>query len=90
MAFKNVLKEKVPAYLQETPEFPIILKMIVEAKITGPESLRHWLNVEMQKCQNDLKELNKAGSTANRKRVQCASRVELLKLIQDKILPYVK
>ncbi len=90
MAFKDVLKEKVPAYLQETPEFPIILKMIVEAKITGPESLRHWLNVEMQKCQNDLKEFGKAGSTMNRKRVQCASRMELLKLIQDKILPYVK
>lgn len=90
MAFKDVLKEKVPAYLQETPEFPIIMKMISSAKITGPESLRHWLNVEIDKCNNDLKEFNKAGSTTNRKRVQCADKIKLLKLVQNKILPYVK
>ncbi len=90
MAFKDVLKEKVPAYLQETPEFPIIMKMISDAKITGPESLRHWLNVEIQKCRNDLKEFSKAGPTMNRKRVRCAERMDILKLVQDKILQYVK
>ncbi len=90
MSFKDVLKEKVPGYLQDTPEFPIIMKMISGAKITGPESLRHWLNVEMQKCSNDLREYNKAGSTMNRKRVKCADKIQLLTLIQDKILPYVK
>mgnify|MGYP001588141728 CR=1 FL=1 len=90
MAFKDVLKQKVPDYLQHTPEYPIILKLISNAKITGAESLRHWLNVEIQKCGNELKEFGKAGSTMNRKRVQCANRIELLKLVQDKILPYLK
>jgi hypothetical protein len=90
MAFKDVLKEKVPAHLQQTPEFPIIMKMIGTAKITGAESLRHWLNVEIQKCNNDLKEYNQAGSTTNRRRVQCASRIKLLEMVQEKILPYVK
>lgn len=90
MSFKETIKEKVPLHLQDTPEFPIILKMISDAKISGPESLRHWLNVEIEKCKNDLKEFGKAGSTMNRKRVECANRIELLKLIQEKILPYVK
>jgi hypothetical protein len=90
MTFKEVLKQKVPAHLQQTPEFPIIMKMVGEAKITGPESMRHWLSVEMQKCKNDLKELDQAGSTSNRKRVRCADRIKLLKLVQDKIAPYVK
>ncbi|MEM4254092.1 MAG: hypothetical protein QXR48_01765 [Candidatus Woesearchaeota archaeon] len=90
MSFKETIKEKVPPHLQDTPEFPIILKMISEAKISGPESLMHWLNVEIEKCKNDLKAFGKAGSTMNRKRVQCAKRMELLKLIQDKIMPYVK
>ncbi|MEM2916083.1 MAG: hypothetical protein QXT19_01880 [Candidatus Woesearchaeota archaeon] len=90
MSFKETIKEKVPPHLQDTPEFPIILKMIDEVKISGPESLRHWLNVEIEKCKNDLKEFSKAGSTMNRKRAECANRIELLKLIQEKILPYVK
>ncbi len=90
MTFKEVLKQKVPGHLQQTPEFPIILKLIDEAKITGAESLRHWLNVETQKCENDLKEFDKAGSTMNRRRVVCASRIVLLNLVKDKILPYVK
>ncbi len=90
MAFKDVLKEKVPAYLQETPEFPIIMKMISTAKITGAESLRHWLNVEIEKHNNDLKEFNQAGSTANRKRVRCADEIKLLNLVKNKILLYVK
>ena len=90
MTFKDVLKQKVPEDLQQTPEFPIIVKMIEQAKITGAESLRHWLNVEMQKCQNDLKEFGKAGSTMNRKRVLCAQRIQLLKLVQDKILAFLK
>lgn len=90
MSFKTVLKEKVPEHLQQTPEFPIILKMIEQAKISGSESLRHWLNVEIQRCKNELTTFDKAGSTMNRKRVQCANHAELLQLIQDKILPYVK
>ncbi len=90
MTFKDVLKARVPEELQHTPEFPIILKMIDEAKITGAESLRHWLNVEVQKCRNDLKEFDKAGSTMNRRRVQCASRIDLLALVQDRILPYLR
>jgi hypothetical protein len=90
MTFKDLLKNKVPLDLQNTPEFPIILKMLEQAKITGAESLRHWLNVETQKCENELREFDKAGSTMNRKRVQCAKRIELLKLVRDKILTYVK
>jgi hypothetical protein len=90
MGFRDVLKAHVPEHLQQTPEFPIILRMIADAKITGPESLRHWLTVEIQKCRNELKELGKSGSTMNRNRVQCAKRIELLTLTQDKILPYVK
>jgi len=90
MTFKDLLKNKVPANLQNTPEFPIILQMIEQAKITGAESLRHWLNVEAQKCENELREFDKAGSTMNRKRVQCAKRIELLKLVRDKILTHVK
>jgi hypothetical protein len=90
MGFREVLKEKVPAFFQDTPEFPIILKLLEQARISGPESLRHWLGVESQKCRNDLAEFDKAGSTMNRKRVQCAKRLELLHLVQEKILPYVK
>lgn len=90
MTFRDVLKQKVPEYLQQTPEFPIILKLISDAKITGAESLRHWLNVELQKCGNELKEFGKSGSTMNRKRVVCANRIELLHLVQEKILPYVR
>ncbi|MEM4240107.1 MAG: hypothetical protein QXM31_03570 [Candidatus Woesearchaeota archaeon] len=90
MQFKDTLKQKVPEHLQQTPEFPIILKMLGEAKISGAESLRHWLNVEMQKCQNDLKEYDKAGPTMNRKRIRCVERMDILKMMQDKILPYLK
>jgi hypothetical protein len=90
MTFKEALKSKVPADVQNTPEFPIILKMIEQAKITGAESLRHWLNVETRKCENELREFDKAGSTMNRKRVQCAKRIELLKLVRDKILLHVR
>lgn len=89
MAFKEILKAKVPAHLQQTPEFPIIMRMISRARISNASSLRHWLNVEIKKCSNDLKVFGKAGSTMNRKRVQCAKRLDLLKLVQRKILPYV-
>ena len=90
MTFKEVLKKKVPEDLQQTPEFPIIMKLIEQAKITSGESLRHWLAVEMEKCRNDLKEFDKAGSTMNRKRVRCAERLQLLQLVHDKILRYVQ
>jgi hypothetical protein len=90
MSFREILKEKVPSHLRETPEFPIILKLIEKEKITSALSLKHWLNVELQKCENDLKEFDRAGPTMNRKRVTCAARMQLLHLIQEKILPYVK
>lgn len=90
MTFKDVLKQKVPAEFQDTPEFPIILKLIDTAGITGGESLRHWLNVEMDKCRKDLDEFGKAGSTMNRKRVVVGKRLDLLTLVQGKILPFVK
>ena len=90
MAFRDVLKQKVPAHLKQTPAFSIILRMIKNAKISSSTSLRHWLNVELQKCKNDLKECGKAGPTMNRKRVRYAQRIKLLKLTQTKILPYVK
>jgi hypothetical protein len=90
MGFKEVLKEKIPAYLQDTPQFPIILRLLGQAKISGPESLRHWLSVEISRHRKDLAELNKAGPTMNRKRVQCAEQIKLLKLIEDRIAPYVK
>jgi hypothetical protein len=89
MSFKDVLKQKVPPEFQDTPEFPIILKMVDEAKITGGESLRHWLSVELNTCKRELSEFGKAGSTMNRKRVQCAKRIELLALVKEKILPFV-
>ncbi len=89
MSFKDVLKDRVPEHLQQTPEFPIILKLLAQAKISGPESLRHWLAVEQAKCKTDLKEFNKAGSTTNRKRVRCVERMDLLQLVQTKILPYL-
>ncbi len=90
MTFKDILKAKVPQYLQRTPEFPIILRLIVKSKISGPVSLKHWLNVELNKCKNDLKEAKIAGSTMNRKRILCAKRMDLLRLIQKKIIPYLK
>lgn len=90
MAFIDLLKQNVPEHLQYTPEFPIIIRMVKRAGITGAESLRHWLNVEINKCRKELKEFGRAGSTMNRKRVQCAKRIELLSLIEEKILPYVK
>jgi hypothetical protein len=46
--------------------------------------------VETRKCENELREFDKAGSTMNRKRVQCAKRIELLKLVRDKILLHVR
>jgi hypothetical protein len=90
MTFKEVLKQKVPVEFQNTPEFPIIVKLIEDASITGGESLRHWLNVEMDKCRKDLDEFGKAGSTMNRKRVAVGKRLDLLTLVQGKILPFVK
>lgn len=90
MSFKDDIKKKVPAYLQQTPEFPIILRMLHDAKISSSTSLKHWLNVEIKKCNDDLKECGKAGSTMNRKRVRFAQRIKLLKLTQNKILPYLK
>ena len=68
MAFKDVLKAKVPAHLRQTPEFPIIMRMLSQARISNASSLRHWLNVEIKKCSIDLKGFGKAGSTMNRKR----------------------
>ena len=90
MSFKDVLKEKVPEYLQYTPEFPIFLKLIEKEGIASPEGLRHYLTAEIERKENELARLAKdKSSTNNRQRVGLAKNIDFLKLIQEKVLPYL-
>lgn len=90
MSFKDVLKAKVPEHLQHTPEFPIFLKLVKQESITSSESLKHYLSAEIERKEKNLKELAKGkSSTSNRQRVEIAKNIDFLRLILDKILPYV-
>lgn len=90
MSFKDILKEKVPEYLQQTPEFPIFLKIIERENINSGDDLKHFLSAEIERKEKKIEELDKQGSTSNRDRVELAKETDFLKLIQEKILPYVQ
>lgn len=88
MTFKDVLKQKIPADLQQTPEFPILLKLVERENISSELAFKHYLDAEIRKKENHLKELA-GSSTNNRRRVELAKELDVLRVFQSRILPYV-
>lgn len=89
MAFKEILKKKVPEDLQYTPEFKTLLAMIGKRGIRSEEALKMLLNVEIVKCKDWL-DKNKTASTINRWRRHYTRRLDFCSLIKKKILPFLE
>ncbi|MBW3004665.1 hypothetical protein KY310_02445 [Candidatus Woesearchaeota archaeon] len=91
MAFKDDVKNKIPAYLQDTPEFKVFTALIKKENIRGPASLRAYLDANMEKLKADFKEMsrsNKEGSM-NRKLRPIAKKLDFLKVVDKKFVKYL-
>ena len=49
MAFKDIIKKKVPAYLQDTPEYKVFIALVKKEDIRGPISLKTYIDSNMAK-----------------------------------------
>ncbi len=91
MVMKEVLKRKVPAFVQETPEFSVFLKWVAQNKIASVAQLKSVLNAEIKECQQTMKKNMPAQSMGTNTRVvrKSAKQLDFLKLVRDKIVKYV-
>lgn len=90
MTFKDTLKEKVPEHLKQTPEWPVLLRIVEKENFANVFAFKHFLEAEIQKKEDWLKQLAKdKSSTNNRLRVEAGKELDFLRMLQDKILPYV-
>ncbi len=91
MAFKDTIKKKVPAYMQDTPEFKVFLALVKKEGIKGPASLRAYLDTNIAKLKADFKEKKKANKNGsmNRRLRPIAKNLDFLKLVKLKILRYL-
>ncbi|MBW2973122.1 hypothetical protein KY346_01880 [Candidatus Woesearchaeota archaeon] len=90
MAFKEVIKKKVPGYVQATPEFNVFLALVKKENIKGPASLRTYLDANIKKIKTDIKEMNKANKegTMTRRLRPMTKKLDFLMLVKNKILKY--
>ena len=91
MVFKNTIKTKVPAYMQDTPEFKVFLALVKKEDIRGPASLRAYLDTNIANLKADFKEKKKANKNGsmNRRLRPIAKKIDFLKLVKLKILRYL-
>ena len=91
MAFKDTIKKKVPAYLQDTPEFKVFSVLVKKENIKGPASLRAYLDANMKKLKADFKDKKKANKNGsmNRKLRPIAKNLDFLKFVNQKFVKYL-
>lgn len=91
MAFKEDIKNNVPAYLQDTPEFKVFTSLIKKENIKGPASLRAYLDARMEKLKSDFKEKSKANreGSMNRNLRPIAKELDFLKFVKQKFVRYL-
>ena len=91
MAFKDDIKSKVPAYLQDTPEFRVFTALVKKENIRGPASLSAYLDANMEKLKADFKEKSKSNTegSMNRQLRPIAKKLDFLKMVKQKFVKYL-
>ncbi|MBW3001663.1 hypothetical protein KY338_00715 [Candidatus Woesearchaeota archaeon] len=91
MVFKDDVKKKIPAYLQDTPEFKVFTALIKKENIRGPASLRAYLEANIEKLKTDFKEKKKANKNGsmNRRLRPIAKKLDFLRLVDKKFVKYL-
>lgn len=91
MAFKEDIKNKIPAYLHTTPEFKVFTALIKKENIRGPASLRAYLDARMEKLKADFKEKSKANKegSMNRNLRPIAKELDFLRFVKQKFVRYL-
>lgn len=91
MAFKEDIKNKIPAYLQNTPEFKVFSALIKKENIKGPASLHTYIAARMKKLNSDFNQLKKSNKegTMNRKLRPIAKEMDFLKFAKQKFARYL-
>ena len=91
MAFKDIVKKKIPARYRSTPEFNVFLSMLRKRNIKNKDQLNNYLAKEIKRC-NDWFKKNKKNSkegTMRRWLAYYTKKLDFLKLIKNKVLKYL-
>ncbi|MBW3016663.1 hypothetical protein KY309_03580 [Candidatus Woesearchaeota archaeon] len=91
MAVKEVLKESVPDFVKQTPEWPVFLRWISQRNIKTKAQLKSVLNAEIKDNQKKLESFSKPRTAGTNSRVlrPAAKRLDFLKVCRDRILKYL-
>jgi len=91
MAFKEEIKEKLPAYLTRTPEFRVFNSLLDKENIQSSASLRAYLDARMKKLRADLNDKSKANreGSMNRQLRPIAKEMDFLKFVRQKFMRYL-
>lgn len=91
MAFKEDIKKKIPAHLQDTPEFKVFTALIKKEDISGPSSLSAYLDANIEKLKADFREKSKANKEGSMSRQlgPIAKKLDFLKMIKQKFVKYL-
>jgi len=90
MTVKEELREKVPAYVRDTPEWPVFLRWISQKKITTRSQLKFELAEEIKDCDKKLKHFAKSREGTNARLLRSSARkLDFLKLARDRIVKYL-
>ena len=91
MQLKAELDEKLPLDIKLTPEFKSLLALIKKQNLQSVTDLKSYIEKELEKEGAWLKENKKHSveGTLNRLISQHARHYDFLKLIRDKIFPYL-
>jgi hypothetical protein len=90
MTVKEDLKAKVPAFVRDTPEWPVFLRWISQNRIKTRAQLKFELNQDIKDCQKKLSEFSRSREGTNNRILRaCAKKLDFLKLARDKIVKYL-
>lgn len=88
MDIKKELKEKLPEKAVKSPEFNTLLKLVEGEGIGSAAELREYLEENISKTNEWLKENRTAGTISDERREK-VRRLEFLKLIKEKVMKYL-
>jgi hypothetical protein len=88
---RDLLRLRIPEDVQLTREYKAFLSLVRKANITDLPTLKAYLGEERAACTAQLKSSqgSNQGGTQSRHIRTLSKRQEFLKLVQDRILPYL-
>ncbi|MBI4016585.1 MAG: hypothetical protein HY363_02730 [Candidatus Aenigmarchaeota archaeon] len=80
--------KRLPEHIKATPEYKTLVRLAADKNLKTANQFFKYMESEINTCNKDLKSLCNV-STNNRKRVVLSKHLAFLRVIHEKVLPYL-